>query len=67
MTTQFKAGDTVRLKSGGPLMTIAGIGFVEDRRCSCQWFNGQTLYSGDFYPEALTHEAKDSARVWQMY
>jgi uncharacterized protein YodC (DUF2158 family) len=42
--TQFKAGDVVMLKSGGPKMTIEGIGpysmgSTRDR-AKCVWFEG---------------------------
>ncbi len=33
---EFKAGDTVRLKSGGPLMTIHSI---KNGEAWCQWFD----------------------------
>lgn len=46
---EFKAGDVVRLKSGGPLMTIRTIG--TDGRVHCSWFNR----AGDVF----THERQD--------
>ncbi len=50
----FQVGDTVRLKSGGPLMTITEMG----RRASkpsigCTWFDGAKKCEGDFPAEAL--------------
>lgn len=36
MSEEFKIGDTVRLKSGGPLMTIKAI---STSRVICTWFN----------------------------
>lgn len=41
---EFKIGDTVRLKSGGPLMTISGIGKDSSLTPNkdywlCEWFD----------------------------
>jgi uncharacterized protein YodC (DUF2158 family) len=41
----FKAGDTVRLKSGGPLMTIV---WVEGEECYCQWFDDKKVAGSKF-------------------
>ena len=40
---EFKVGGVVKLKSGGPNMTIVGIS-PEDGSCECKWFtkNGNT-------------------------
>lgn len=50
---QFKVGDVVRLKSGGPAMTVTGTsdtGWV-----ICHWFVDEKskAESGSFPPEAL--------------
>jgi uncharacterized protein YodC (DUF2158 family) len=51
MSEQFKAGDTVQLKSGGPLMTVK-VGDLEE--CYCEWFGtGQTLQGKNFYHTSL--------------
>ena len=51
MTPQFKPGDIVRLKSGGPAMTVSseesGGAFL------CQWFDAATFGEGSFKPESL--------------
>lgn len=46
----MKTGDKVRLKSGGPVMTVTLIGAYTIR---CMWFDGYTLRSGDFPVDAL--------------
>lgn len=45
METEFKAGDVVQLKSGGPKMTIADIGHYSitgstEIKARCVWFEG---------------------------
>jgi uncharacterized protein YodC (DUF2158 family) len=48
---EFKTGDTVKLISGGPIMTVNKI-FSEDE-VFCQWFAGKKLESGYFPPDSL--------------
>ena len=52
MAEKFKVGDVVRLKSGGPNMTVLAneedIDFI-----ICQWFDGEELKDGNFSPESL--------------
>lgn len=46
----FKKGDIVELKSGGPAMTIYEI----DKECVyCMWFKENERDKGGFDPEAL--------------
>jgi uncharacterized protein YodC (DUF2158 family) len=45
----FKVGDLVRLKSGGPVMTVASVG----QSVHCQWFAGAKLEKGFFDAESL--------------
>jgi uncharacterized protein YodC (DUF2158 family) len=53
MDNTFNSGDIVKLKSGGPEMTVykwvtfAGGGF------RCQWFAGKKLEVGDFLADQL--------------
>lgn len=47
---RFKIGDTVRLMSGGPIMTVEEAGQAEIK---CQWFAGKKLEYGYFPVESL--------------
>ncbi len=46
----LKLGDTVQLKSGGPVMTL-GIETIHGFKC--QWFNGTELKEGLFHIDQL--------------
>lgn len=48
---KFKTGDTVKLISGGPIMTVEKIAY--NGKVSCQWFAGKKLEHGDFPPNSL--------------
>jgi uncharacterized protein YodC (DUF2158 family) len=51
MSNGIKAGDTVRLKSGGPRMTVARVeqGKTE-ARAWCQWFGEGGKKEADYFP-----------------
>ena len=72
MSDEFKAGDVVQLKSGGPKMTVRAIltdndlaGTPQMRKSAtvdCCWFKhgGHELFSGNFTPQSLkVYEASD--------
>ena len=44
-TSPIKIGDTVRLKSGGPIMTVFAI---EGGDAYCEWFSGDKSTKGRF-------------------
>jgi len=52
---EFKVGDTVRLKSGGPLMTIMITNYDGKRHFYCQWFtkDEDKVREGYFPPDSL--------------
>jgi uncharacterized protein YodC (DUF2158 family) len=54
---EFKKSDVVRLRSGGPRMTVVDIGmYGGELRAKCQWFAGERmdeLKEDVFYLEAL--------------
>lgn len=44
---EFKVGDLVTLKSGGPSMTVNGEK-RDDDLVTCQWFDGRELHTDAF-------------------
>lgn len=56
---KFNAGDCVKLKSGGPAMTIAR---VTDGGIECSWFADGSLQHGSFTPESLKSFQGKAAR-----
>lgn len=57
MADQFKPGDTVILKSGGPMMTVTE---VEGTRVFCEWFDAKNNpQSRSFEQAALRHAKAD--------
>lgn len=52
MATEFKAGDVVVLKSGGPKMTVDDIDDIDGTVC-CIWFEKNDQKSGKFKPVVL--------------
>lgn len=55
----FRVGDVVRLKSGGPEMTVQEVDQVHDM-VDCRWFDG-TKSLRDEFPSATLEKAKPRA------
>jgi uncharacterized protein YodC (DUF2158 family) len=56
--SEFRIGDTVRLKSGGPTMTVTSVlPLGGSRLFECAWFEGEKAHSERFPAGAL--EAHD--------
>ena len=57
MSTEFKAGDIVELKSGGPPMTVAEVkdDMMDLSYVRCVWFAGAKREGANFKPETLVH------------
>jgi uncharacterized protein YodC (DUF2158 family) len=55
--TQFKPGDTVSLRSGGPLMTIV---MIDGQYAFCEWFVSEPQPQGRAF--ALTSLKRDEQR-----
>ena len=53
---EFTSGDSVQLRSGGPVMTVKQLmppGGYMGNHYRCQWFSGATLKDGYFLPNTL--------------
>jgi uncharacterized protein YodC (DUF2158 family) len=53
----FKPGDFVKLRVGGPKMIVDSINDY-NQHASCQWFSGSKLNHGTFAPETLEKVAE---------
>ena len=54
MADELKKGDVVKLKSGGPLMTISNIGEqYGEPKVWCVWFEKTKKFEDTFDPEVL--------------
>lgn len=51
MAQEFKVGDVVQLKSGGPNMTVYAIS--AERKIYCTWFHDNTVKDSKFSHEIL--------------
>lgn len=60
MSSKFAIGSIVRLKSGGPEMTVQNVPTELSNYYRCQWFAGKKLESGSFQEASLENveEAK---------
>lgn len=64
---KFSKGDLVRLKSGGPVMTVDK---TEELLCAktgvlCKWFDGNQLQSGLFEHTSLLSEEEIPIRIYR--
>lgn len=65
MLKKFNPGDIVRLKSGGPDMTVSSYN-SKDEGVGCMWFNDGDVKVRFFSPEVLTFkpESKYDEEGW---
>ena len=56
---KFKVGDTVKLISGGPVMTVKDPHYLSGSNVLCQWFAGKKLEHGDFSAYSLIRASAD--------
>ena len=56
----FQIGNIVKLKSGGPEMTVQSIDSDSSPYLYCQWFAGKKLESGRFPTNSLDYVEQDT-------
>jgi uncharacterized protein YodC (DUF2158 family) len=62
---EFKKGDTVQMKSGGPIMTVTNIGDrLGELAVWCMWFEKTKKMEDTFPPEALEKVTKPTGDVY---
>ena len=62
--TKFEVGAVVRLKSGGPRMTVVGRMWGSDQLL-CNWFEGVRSHMGSFPAKALVGAPAEEAAAPQ--
>ena len=50
---QFNIGDTVRMKAGGPKMTVIYVGDDPTDMMQCRWYDGKKFQTELFPPDSL--------------
>ncbi|MGH0265140.1 YodC family protein [Sinorhizobium meliloti] len=53
MENEFKPGDVVQLKSGGPPMTVSDVPKGSATKYICVWFKGASKEQAGFEPHSL--------------
>jgi uncharacterized protein YodC (DUF2158 family) len=56
---EYQIGEIVKLKSGGPDMTVKNKANASGSSYHCQWFAGKKLEQGQFSVESLEYVKKD--------
>ena len=57
--TEISVGDVVRLKSGGPSMTVEGV--ISGDVVNCVWFSDERKYNTFFVASTLTAATAEAA------
>lgn len=56
--TEFNIGDTVVLKSDGPVMTVVELDVGTNHEVGCRWYEGKK-FQIDYFPPAALRLADD--------